>query len=188
MNNGDMFVICPSCGDAYMILYKGTVTQPNYIKCPKCQYRVDIDDKFMKATVDTTPQQYAEKTKAPDKMKTHLSGALRSDSSGKGRFDLLSPFALRRVALVCERGAEIYGDRNWEKGVPYHRFIDSALRHVSQYMMGMRDEDHVAQAVWNLMCILHFDATQPELFDLPSYVSQPCKSEHEKTSEKVSDR
>ena len=36
---------------------------------------------------------------------------------------------------------------NWEKGMPFSRYIDSALRHIVKYIMGMTDEDHLSAAV-----------------------------------------
>ena len=86
-------------------------------------------------------------------------GGKRSDSTGKGRYDLMPPKALKRVALVYEKGGLARGDRNWEKGMPRTRLFDSALRHVYQAMDGQTDEDHVAHAVWNLLAIMHFEET-----------------------------
>jgi len=97
------------------------------------------------------------------------SGMVRDIREGKGRYDLISPIALRRLAIVYEKGAVKYEDRNWEKGAPMSRFMDSALRHLNQYKEGKRDEDHIAQACWNLFAMLHFDEVKPELNDLPSY-------------------
>ena len=77
-------------------------------------------------------------------------GAHRDVSKGKGRFDLLPAYVLLRDAKHMENGAVKYGDRNWEKGIPMSRFLDSAMRHICCYMMGMRDEDHLAAARWNL--------------------------------------
>ena len=97
------------------------------------------------------------------------SGAVRDTREGKGRFDLISPYALRRLAQVYERGAKKYADRNWEKGFPYSRCIDSALRHIFQYIMGMRDEDHLAQALFNIMAVIHFEETGTGTDDMPHY-------------------
>ncbi|MGG4452391.1 dATP/dGTP diphosphohydrolase domain-containing protein [Brevibacillus porteri] len=42
---------------------------------------------------------------------------------------------MRRVAVRSELGEVKYGDgRNWEKGMPIGEFMDSALRHIFQYM------------------------------------------------------
>lgn len=106
------------------------------------------------------------------------SGAKRSDSTGKGRFDLISPFALTRLALVYEQGGKQKGDRNWERGFSMHRCYDSALRHIVQKLMGMDDEDHAAQAAWNLFAALDFEERiklgilPKELDDMP----KPLKS------------
>jgi hypothetical protein len=100
------------------------------------------------------------------------SGMVRDQRSGKGRFDLISPIALRRLAVIYEKGATKYEPRNWEKGAPMGRFLDSALRHLNQYKEGYRDEDHIAQACWNLFCILHFSEIKPELNDLPTYLKK----------------
>jgi len=42
------------------------------------------------------------------------------------------------------------GVRNWEKGLPLSRFIDSAFRHLAQFMEGNREEDHLAAILWNI--------------------------------------
>lgn len=79
-------------------------------------------------------------------------GSRRDTRAGKGRYDLLPPFALRRLAQHYEGGARKYGDRNWQKGQPVSRYIDSALRHIFTYMEGDRTEDTLIAAAWNLLC------------------------------------
>ncbi len=100
-------------------------------------------------------------------------GAVRNKSEGKGRYDLLPVAALRRLAGVYERGAKIYAARNWEKGMPMSRCMDSALRHTLQYLEGYRDEDHLAQALFNICAVIEYDERikrgqlSPDLNDLP---------------------
>lgn len=96
------------------------------------------------------------------------SGAVRDMHQGKGRCDLLPPRALLRLARHFENGAIKYGDRNWEKGIPQHSFIDSAIRHTLKYMMGMRDEDHLIAAAWNLLCLAETEEIHPEMMDIPN--------------------
>lgn len=99
--------------------------------------------------------------------------AIREPSIGKGRYDLISPFALDRLAKWYELGAQKYADRNWEKGMPFSRYIDSAKRHLNKYVMGMEDEDHLAAAAWNIFAILHHqELNQNDLDDMPHYLSQ----------------
>jgi hypothetical protein len=64
------------------------------------------------------------------------------------------PNALFRVARIFEAGAIKYDSRNWELGQPLSRYLDSGTRHIVCYMRGDRDEDHVAQAAWNFLCLL----------------------------------
>lgn len=81
---------------------------------------------------------------------TFETGAVREPATGKGRFDLVPPEPLRRLAQHYENGAAKYADRNWEKGVPMGRCLNSCLRHIVDFMAGDRSEDHLAAAVWNL--------------------------------------
>jgi hypothetical protein len=105
-------------------------------------------------------------------------GARRDTQTGKGRFDLMTPFARQRKAGVYERGAAKYGDRNFEKGMPLSRYLDSALRHINDALRGDVSEDHIAQAAWNLDALMHMQALialgqlPPELDDLPMYVQR----------------
>jgi len=85
------------------------------------------------------------------------SGAIRDSTQGKGRFDLISPIALRCLAIIYEMGGLQKGDRNWENGFPMSRCLDSATRHINQLKEGLRDEDHSMQAAWNLFTFKHFE-------------------------------
>lgn len=97
--------------------------------------------------------------------------AIREPSTGKGRFDLVTPFGLMRLAKWYELGAQKYSDRNWEKGMPFSRYVDSAMRHLVKYIMGMTDEDHLAAAAWNILCIIHHEELgQTDLDDMPHYM------------------
>lgn len=79
-------------------------------------------------------------------------GSKRDSQEGKGRYDLLPTRALLRLARHFEAGAKKYDDRNWEKGQPLHRMVNSGLRHAFKHLEGQRDEDHLIAAVWNLLC------------------------------------
>ncbi len=106
-------------------------------------------------------------------------GARRDDRAGKGRYDLVSPFALARLARHYENGAAKYEDRNWEKGLPLSRFWDSAARHLQRYLAGDTEEDHLAAVAWNVFCLMHFEEVEPtgdkkdSIFDLPSWTKRP---------------
>jgi len=78
-------------------------------------------------------------------------GARRDCQEGKGRMDLLPFRAIMAVSKIYETGCIKYGDRNWEKGIPLSRYIDSGMRHLSKWMIGMDDEPHLDMAIWNLL-------------------------------------
>lgn len=92
-------------------------------------------------------------------------GAVRDIQEGKGRCDLLPPFALLRLARHFENGATKYGDRNWEQGIPINSFVNSAIRHLLQYMAGETDEDHLCAASWNLICAMETEQVHNFSFD-----------------------
>ena len=100
-------------------------------------------------------------------------GAQRDIQGGKGFFHLLPFAALFLVSRIYEDGAIKYEARNWEKGIPLSRYVDSAIRHLSKYMDGMRDEPHLSQAGWNILCAIwtaakiHIGFLPKELNDLP---------------------
>lgn len=101
-------------------------------------------------------------------------GAVR-DTGGKGRCDLLPHSALLRVARHMENSLADHEERNWERGLPMHCFLDSAMRHVFKYMDGMVDEDHLAAAATNLLMALWTEDHLPAMQDIPTrpeYVSE----------------
>lgn len=91
------------------------------------------------------------KVKDSGKRQSFNTGAVRDIQEGKGRYDLIPPLFLERLAKHYEAGARKYGDNNWQKGIPIDRYMDSALRHINKYRMRMDDEDHLTAAIWNLI-------------------------------------
>jgi hypothetical protein len=88
------------------------------------------------------------------------SGMVRDLETGKPRFDLMMPQGvpygeqmLTRYAALLARGAEKYGDRNWEKAEGEEELVrarSSAFRHFVQWLCGEDDEDHAAAVMFNL--------------------------------------
>lgn len=60
-----------------------------------------------------------------------------------------------------------YPERNWEKGLPTHSFVDSSVRHLLKLARGDQDEPHNNAFVWNMLGILWNDEHHPELVDMP---------------------
>lgn len=67
------------------------------------------------------------------------------------------------VSKQFEDGAVKYGERNWEKGIPVHCYIDSALRHYLKWKRGDTDEPHDRAFCWNLLCACWTCYEKPDL-------------------------
>ena len=117
-----------------------------------------------------------QKVKDSGERREFSTGAVRDMRVGKGRFDLIPPFSLKRLARHYENGAIKYGDWNWSKGMNQSSFMDSAIRHLNDYRTGDRSEDHLAACAFNVFALIH----QEEMFerkklpetlnDLPTFI------------------
>lgn len=96
-------------------------------------------------------------------------GAMRDNSKGKGRMDLLPPESILRLSRWYEAGALKYRDHNWESGMLISRYVDASLRHLFKYIAGCNDEDHLSAVAWNVLAIMHHEALVPEMQDLPAW-------------------
>lgn len=69
------------------------------------------------------------------------------------------------VSKHFEDGAKKYGENNWQKGIPVHCYIDSAVRHWLKYLRGDTDEPHDRAFCWNILCAAWTCYHMPELND-----------------------
>jgi len=117
-------------------------------------------------------------------MKDYQTGAVR-DTGGKGRMDLLPMCALIRISKHMEdaikpdpeTGKPHYPERNWEKGLPIHTMIDSAMRHLAKYVDGQTDEDHLCAAATNLLMALWTEEKRWDMVDIPAVRESRPKKE-----------
>lgn len=75
--------------------------------------------------------------------------------------------AILEVAKQYEEGAKKYSDRNWEKGIPLHCYLDSGVRHYLKFLRGDNDEPHHRAFIWNMLGLMWTQRNKPELNDLP---------------------
>lgn len=75
--------------------------------------------------------------------------------------------AMLEVSKHYEDGAKKYAERNWEKGIPLHCYIDSGVRHYLKYRRGDVDEPHDRAFLWNMLGALWTQKNKPDLIDLP---------------------
>lgn len=92
----------------------------------------------------------------------HLEAALKRFT----RYDAWSDMFLE-VSKHFEEGAKKYGEYNWQKGIPTHCYIDSAVRHYLKWLRGDKDEPHDRAFVWNILCCIWTCQNKPELNDYP---------------------
>lgn len=102
-------------------------------------------------------------TKDSGAREEYASGMVRDTVAGKPRYDLIALAPLKRLAELYARGAEKYGDRNWQLAnspEEMQRFRGSAFRHFVQWLNGEVDEDHAIAAVWNIFAVIQLETEQ----------------------------
>ena len=81
--------------------------------------------------------------------------------------DIIDPFdMILGVSKHFEEGAKKYGEYNWQKGIPVHCYIDSAVRHYLKCRRGDNDEPHDRAFVWNILCCAWTVIHKPEMIDV----------------------
>lgn len=89
------------------------------------------------------------------------------------------PKAILEVSKHYEDGARKYAERNWEKGIPCHCYVDSGVRHLLKWLDGWDDEPHDRAFIWNMLGLLWTVKHKPECNDLPYELLQKEASEAE---------
>lgn len=91
--------------------------------------------------------------------------------------------AILELAKHYEDGAVKYQERNWEKGIPLHCYIDSGARHYFKHVRGDRDEPHNRAFLWNMFGAIWTHCHKPEMIDLPfkDNIKTPVPKENGKT-------
>lgn len=102
-------------------------------------------------------------TKDSGKREEYSTGMRRDTQEGKPNFYLCMPLdvpyeeqLMTRFAGLMGRGAEKYGQRNWELSATdeeLQRFKASAFRHFMQWINGETDEDHAAAVLFNITAV-----------------------------------
>lgn len=88
------------------------------------------------------------------------------------RYDGSLVTAMLEVSRHYENGCQKYGERNWEKGIPLHCYIDSGVRHYLKWSRGDEDEAHDRAFLWNMLGAIWTHEHMPQMIDLPFTTSQ----------------
>ena len=114
-----------------------------------------------------------------DNQRHYPSGAIRDSNEGKIRWDLVPKECLKRVAIRYTEGAKKYKDPdNWKKGIPDESYKESMERHMMQYLLGERNEDHLAAIVFNVFGLMwNEEFGDIEITKEPAYIRlrENCK-------------
>lgn len=78
------------------------------------------------------------------------SGAQRDSNINKPFCHNFKGYSRLRFGYHMTKGANKYGDSNWEKGMPNKQYIESMDRHWSQYISGDRSEDHLSAIIFGI--------------------------------------
>lgn len=90
----------------------------------------------------------------------------------KVRLDLLPVEPIIDIGKVLTYGARKYSERNWEKGLAWSRCYAAALRHLFAWQNSETNDpetglNHLAHAACEILFLLEFSKTHPELDDRP---------------------
>ncbi len=102
-----------------------------------------------------------------ENVKVYPTGAKRSTDADDWRYDLIPPIGLRRLARAFAEGSVKYGDHNWMKGFPTWDVINHLQKHIEQFKIGDKSEDHLAHAAFGLFVLMHDEEAHPERIELP---------------------
>lgn len=86
--------------------------------------------------------------------------SVRKHLVAKPQYHRLPFDALEEVAKVLAMGAEKYGERAWETGIPYSESISALMRHQKLFFQDRKDYDvesgllHTAHMACNILFIL----------------------------------
>ena len=103
---------------------------------------------------------------------TEKQQAIKADSE-KIRLELLPVRPLLDIGKVLTFGAKKYSERNWEKGLAWHRAYGATLRHLFAWWNGETYDpetglNHLAHALCEIMFLLEFSYTHVEMDDRPA--------------------
>ena len=81
------------------------------------------------------------------------------------------------LSIHYEQGAMKYGERNWEKGIQTHSYIDSGVRHLLKCIRRDDDEPHFRAFLWNMAGAIWNEKHRPDLVDIPDFSQFTAKAE-----------
>lgn len=88
------------------------------------------------------------------KIRRFPSGAIRSDNTGRERFDWISPLALKALAEYLSTTENSFAQVNYFKGIPEDACVESVLRHINDFQINRHKKEAVA-LLFNAVALVH---------------------------------
>jgi hypothetical protein len=128
-------------GPLFDRVHKLETTEPYTVDCTPASILNDIaNENMLDAIIKITILKYYNTDSAIDAMCCQIEAGAFLECCWDMFLDL---------AIHFQKGAEHYGERNCQKGIPLWSFKDSAMRHAAQTFAGKTDEPHIISVVWN---------------------------------------
>lgn len=81
-------------------------------------------------------------------------GAIRSDNTGRERYDFISPLALKELAQFLATTENAFAQVNYFLGIPEEACVESLLRHVNDFRISQNKKEAVA-LLFNAVALVH---------------------------------
>ena len=128
-------------GPLFDRVHKLETTEPYTVDCTPASILNDIaNENMLDAIIKITILKYYNTDSAIDAMCCQIEAGAFLECCWDMFLDL---------AIHFQKGAEHYGERNCQKGIPLWSFKDSAMRHAAQTFAGKTDEPHIISVIWN---------------------------------------
>ena len=88
------------------------------------------------------------------KVRRFPTGAIRSDNTGRERYDFISPLALKALAEYLATTENSFAQTNYFKGIPEDVCIESLLRHINDFRINGTKKEAVAM-LFNAVALVH---------------------------------
>ena len=88
------------------------------------------------------------------KIRRFPTGAIRSDNTGRERYDFISPLALKELAQFLATTENSFAQVNYFLGIPEEACIESLLRHINDYRISGNKKEAVA-LLFNAVALVH---------------------------------
>lgn len=116
---------------------------------------IDWWKKNMSSTLDSEGfKMQFETANRLDSKRVFESGSQRDSDTNKPLTTALTAYARLRYGYHLRKGSNNYGKDNWKLGQPSEALLESLDRHLAQYLLGDRSEDHLSAIMFGVVMLM----------------------------------